>query len=146
MRRRFVKGTITITTGGSHHIYSNGNIIDNAGGFINETADKGHTYGEPLPAPVRINKKITEMYWTYGDTKLQYKSRFYVDMNLVVKTINYKEGDSVEVCIKSEDGQPLTDKLHELNLIGKVGKYNTVIFEKVLKDYTLNLLEVDYKE
>ena len=64
-------------------------------------------------------------------------------MNLVVKTINYKEGESVAVCIKSDNGQPLTDELDELTLTKTVGKSNTVIFEEILKDFTLNLLEKD---
>jgi hypothetical protein len=105
--------------------------------------EKIDTTGAPVPD---LEKRIVEMHWTYGNTKLADKSRFYVDMNLVVKTINYKEGESVAVCIKSEDGQPLTDELNELNLTQNVGKNNIVIFEKVLKDYTLNLLEVDDKE
>jgi len=105
--------------------------------------EKIETTGAPVPD---LEKRIVEMHWTYGNTKLSNKSRFYVDMNLVVKTINYKEGESVAVCIKSEDGEPLTDDLKELNLTKTVGKSNIVIFEKVLKDYTLNLLGNDDKE
>ncbi|MCV9931984.1 hypothetical protein OIU80_06785 [Flavobacterium sp. LS1R47] len=93
-------------------------VIDNTGGIIN-------------------------MYWTYGDTKLSDKSRFYVDMNLVVKTKNYNEGESIIVNIKCEGGHPITDRLNELRLTGMVGKDGIVIFEKVLKDYTLNLLGED---
>jgi len=51
MRRRFVKGTITKTTGGNHNMYSNGNIVTNAGGFIRETADGEIIYGDPVDAP-----------------------------------------------------------------------------------------------
>lgn len=51
MRRRFVKGTITKTTGGNHNMYSNGNIITNAGGFILEIADGEIVYSEPEDAP-----------------------------------------------------------------------------------------------
>lgn len=102
--------------------------------------EKIDTTAVPVPD---LEKRIVELYWTYNDTKLAKKSRFYVDMNLVVKTLNYKEGESVTVSIKSEDGKPLTDNLTELNLTGTVGKSDTVIFEKVLKDYTLNLLETD---
>ncbi|SEO85504.1 hypothetical protein SAMN05444671_1222 [Flavobacterium sp. CF108] len=140
MRIRFVKGTITKTTGGNHNMYSNGNIVTNAGGSINETAVNGIMYGEPEKAPVNMfNKKVIDMYWTYGETKLSDKSRFYVDMNLVVKTINYKEGENIEVYIKSEDGEPLTDDQNELILKGVVNKENIVVFENALKDYTLNL-------
>jgi len=51
MRIRIVKGTITKITGGNHNIYSNGDIIMNAHGFINETAEKSYIYGHPLDAP-----------------------------------------------------------------------------------------------
>jgi len=142
-RIRIVQGTITKTTGGNYNMYSDGNIVYNAR-TITETSDVGITYGEPKDAPIRKGKKkITDMYWTYGDTKLSDKSRFYVDMNLIVKTENYTEGEVVEIIVKNEDGQPLTDELIELSLKGKVDKNNMVIFEAVLKDYTLNLLETD---
>ncbi|UUF13537.1 MULTISPECIES: hypothetical protein [Flavobacterium] len=58
MRRRFVKGTITKTTGGNHCMYSNGNIVTNAGGFIRETADNQIIYGEPEDAPEPTAKKL----------------------------------------------------------------------------------------
>lgn len=58
MRRRFVKGTITKTTGGSHNMYSNGNIVTNACGFIRETADNQITYGTPEDAPEPTAKKL----------------------------------------------------------------------------------------
>lgn len=122
-------------------MYSQGNITFNAAGFINETAES-HSYGDPIEAPVfNLEKRIIEMYWTYGDTKLSNKSRFYVDMNLIVKTTNYKEGESIKVYIKSEDGQPLTGDSNELILTGIVNKDNMVVFENVLKDYTLNLFK-----
>jgi len=102
--------------------------------------EKIDTTGAPVPD---LEKRIVEMYWTYGNTKLADKSRFYVDMNLVVKTLNYKEGESVTVCVKNDNGQPLTDELDELTLTKTVGKSNSVIFEEILKDFTLNLLEKD---
>jgi hypothetical protein len=52
MKIRIVKGTITKTTGGNHNIYSNGDIIYNAGGFINEYAENGFVYGDPEDAPL----------------------------------------------------------------------------------------------
>lgn len=58
MRRRFVKGTITKTTGGNHSMYSNGNIVTNAGGFIRETADNQIIYGDPEDAPEPTAKKL----------------------------------------------------------------------------------------
>ena len=112
-------------------------ITDSAQRNVIEKID---TTGAPVPD---LEKRIIEMYWTYGNTKLSDKSRFYVDMNLVVKTMNYKEGESIAVCIKNDNVQPLTDELNELNLTKTVGKGNTVIFEEILKDFTLNILEKD---
>jgi hypothetical protein len=51
-RIRIVSGTITKTTGGNHDIYSDGNIVYNAGKTITETSDKGIIYGKPENAPV----------------------------------------------------------------------------------------------
>ncbi|UWY28131.1 hypothetical protein [Flavobacterium sp. TR2] len=59
MRRRFVKGTIIKTTGGSHYMFSNGSIITNAMGKIIETADGEIIYGEPMDAPPkRLDDRI----------------------------------------------------------------------------------------
>lgn len=70
MRRRFVKGTIIKTTGGNHNMYSNGNIVTNAGGFIIETADNGYVYGEPEDAPeVDLKKFIKNIISGYFYTK-----------------------------------------------------------------------------
>ena len=39
-RIRNVGGTITKTTVGNHNIYSEGNIVQNAGGIITETGEE----------------------------------------------------------------------------------------------------------
>ncbi len=140
-RIRIVQGTITKTTGGDHNIYSEGNIVYNSGTSVSLTSDAAISYGDPKDSPKKKDeKRILEMYWTYGSNKLLNKSRFYVDMNLIVKTQNYKKGESITVNVKNEDGEPLTDDLRELNLEGIVDENNMVVFEAVLKDYTLNLL------
>lgn len=64
MRRRFVKGNITKTTGGNYIMYSNGNIVTNAGGFIHEIADGEIVYGEPEDAPP---KTLFEKIQVEGD-------------------------------------------------------------------------------
>jgi len=69
MRRRFVKGKITKTTGGSHNMYSNGNIVTNAGGFIKEKADNQFTCGDPEDAPeptakMLINSVVNGYFYT----------------------------------------------------------------------------------
>jgi hypothetical protein len=83
------------------------------------------------------------MYWTYGDTKLSDKSKFYVDMNLIVKTENYDPGEQIVIRIKNDDGKPLTDERNELIFSGTVGEDNRVIFEEILKKFTLNILDKD---
>lgn len=89
--------------------------------------------------------KITEMAWVYGEnnSQLSDSSKFFVDMNLMVKTEGYEEGESIEVTIKSEDGEPIAEGLGELNLSGKVDKDGIVIFKEPLKDYTVKLMEED---
>ncbi|NRS89921.1 hypothetical protein HNQ02_002855 [Flavobacterium sp. 7E] len=144
-RIRIVGGTITKTTIGAHHMYSDENIVFSSSKMVTEVGDEnGVVYGEPKDAPkIKTDKKVIDMYWTYGDTKLSDKSRFYVDMNLTVKTQNYSKGENVTVIVKNEDGEQLTDDLNELSLTGIVDENNMVIFEAILKDYTLNLLEKD---
>ncbi|WP_395077812.1 hypothetical protein [Flavobacterium sp.] len=52
-RIRYVGGTITKTTVGDHKIYSEGNIVQNAGGTITETGDEnGVSFGKPKKPPV----------------------------------------------------------------------------------------------
>jgi hypothetical protein len=141
-RIRIVKGTITKTTGGNHNMYSEGNIVFNSAKSITEVGvENGIVFGDPEPVPIReTKKKIVEMYWTYGDTKLSDKSKFYADMNLIVKTENYNPGERIVIRIKNDDGQALTDERNELIFSGAVGEDNMVIFEEILKNFTLNIL------
>lgn len=87
-------------------------------------------------------KQITSMYWAYEEenTSLMDDSKFFVDMNLIVQTRNYEEGESIDVTIKSDDGEPLADGLNELTLSGTVDKDGMVIFKEPLKAYTLELM------
>lgn len=88
-------------------------------------------------------KQIVNMYWAYGEdnTPLIDDSKFYVDMSLVVQTRNYEEGESIDVTIKSVDGEPLTDELNELTLSGTVDRDGIVVFKESLKSYTLELMK-----
>ncbi|MEG0926801.1 type VI secretion system Vgr family protein [Chryseobacterium sp.] len=87
-------------------------------------------------------KQIASMYWAYEEenTSLMDDSKFFVDMNLIVQTRNYEEGESIDVTIKSDDGEPLADGLNELTLSGTVDKDGMVIFKEPLKAYTLELM------
>jgi hypothetical protein len=116
----------------------------NYGGADIKITDCGQR-NEPsdIEAVQKTTGKITEMYWTYGDTKLSDKSKFYVDMNLIVKTENYDPGEQIVIRIKNDDGKPLTDERNELIFSGTVGEDNRVIFEEILKKFTLNILDKD---
>ncbi|GAA3784558.1 hypothetical protein [Flavobacterium ginsengiterrae] len=56
-RIRIVEGTITINTKGDHYMYSEGNIVFNAGGSINETAESYIYSDKPLKAPEHFLEK-----------------------------------------------------------------------------------------
>lgn len=147
-RIRIVRGKLTEIVGKDYNIYSESSIIDNAMGEIIEKGEKkGVSYGIAKKAPL-VGKYVVEMYWTYGEsnTKLMNESKFFVDMNLVVKTINYKEGERVFVTIKSEDGEPIAEGVSELNLSGAVDKEGIAIFKEPLKDYTVNLIILEKVE
>ena len=66
--------------------------------------------------------KITKIFWSYGEDykRLSNKSRFYVDLNLHVKTRDYDNGDTINITLKRDDGQPLFGTTQKLNLNGKV--------------------------
>ncbi|PQA91161.1 Vgr family protein [Chryseobacterium shigense] len=87
-------------------------------------------------------KQIASMYWAYEEenTSLMDDSKFFVDMNLIVQTRNYEEGESIDVTIKSEDGKPLAEGLNELTLSGTVDKDGIAIFKEPLKAHTLELM------
>lgn len=147
-RIRIVKGKFTEVVGKDYNIYSASSIVDNAMGEIVEKGEeKGVSYGIAKKAPL-VGKYVVEMYWTYGEnnTKLMNESKFFVDMNLVVKTINYKEGERVFVTIKSEDGDPIAEGVSELNLSGTVDKEGVAVFKEPLKEYTVNLITEEKAE
>ena len=87
-------------------------------------------------------KQIASMYWAYEEenTTLMDDSKFFVDMNLIVQTRNYEEGESIDVTIKSDDGEPLAEGINELTLLGIVDRDGMVIFKEPLKAYTLELI------
>ena len=88
-------------------------------------------------------KQIASMYWAYEEENalLMDDSKFFVDMNLIVQTRNYEEGESIDVTIKSDDGKPLAEGLNELTLSGVVNRDGIVVFKEPLKPYTLELMK-----
>lgn len=93
-------------------------------------------------------KQIVSMYWVYGEdnTPILNESKFFVDMNLVVQTRNYEDGENVDVLIKSEDGEPIADGLHELNLSGAVDKDGIAVFKEPLKEYSVKIYNEEETE
>lgn len=60
-RIRIVEGTMTINTKGDHYMYSEGNIVFNAGGSINETAESYSYSDKPLRSPLIEPQLTTEL-------------------------------------------------------------------------------------
>ena len=78
-RIRNVAGTITKTTVGNHNIYSEGNIVQNAGGTITETGDeKGVSFGKPKNAP-KIENKILKKFLVHFRRPKEYRGEFGFD-------------------------------------------------------------------
>ena len=94
------------------------------------------------------NGEIIEIYWSYGENNMRLSgdSKFYVDMNLIVQTRYYEEGESVEVLIKSDDNNPIADGISELKLTGKIDSEGMIFFKEPLKNYSLHLLKEEENE
>lgn len=88
-----------------------------------------------------LTKQITHMFWSYGEdfTPLTDQSRFYTDINLHIKTLNYETGETVEVTLQNENGHSLTGTYKEIILSGVVDADGRVLIRNPLKQYTLNL-------
>ena len=70
-RTRNVGGMIIKTTGGDHKIYSEGNIVQNAGNTIIETGkDKGVSYGKPESPVLNVNESKYKLESTYAHDQL----------------------------------------------------------------------------
>ena len=95
--------------------------------FVNDSIDSS------------VSKKITDIFQQYkkNNTTIKGKSRFYTDIDLVVKTVNYFEKEEVTVSFKSEDGKPIVNDLTELTFKGVVDENGVAIIEKPLREYTL---------
>jgi len=88
-----------------------------------------------------IEPKVSEMYWSYGKNHTRLtseKSRYYVDLNLHVKTENYNDGDTVDIVVEGDNGAPLFGSTKMLSLKGTVSN-NEVVFENVFEEYILNI-------
>ncbi|WP_455537467.1 type VI secretion system tube protein TssD [Prevotella koreensis] len=92
--------------------------------------------------PIGVDdKEIIDIYWTYGKEQIPIEnvSRFYVDMNLHIKTKGYNVGESLSITIKRDDNLPIFSTEPSITITGKVDENGNVILSNILKDYTLNL-------
>lgn len=72
-------------------------------------------------------KKVTAVSWSYGadETPVSGASRFYVDLNLHVKTENYAPGDLVDISIEDDEGADVIEGVKKFTLSAKVGADGT---------------------
>lgn len=68
-------------------------------------------------------KKVTAVSWSYGaeETPVSGVSRFYVDLNLHVKTENYAPGEMVDILIEDDRGADVLEGVKKITLRAKVG-------------------------
>ena len=132
-RIRIVGGTITKTTGGDHNIYSDENIVYNAGKTITETSDKGIVYGEPKdppPAPL-LKKYFVEGWWSSdeaGDKRI--KEALVGDhVYFHVKTKDIPNGEVVQMKLYDDDN-------NEKNEPKEKGKKDHDDFKKMINTQT----------
>lgn len=86
---------------------------------------------------------VVGIYWTQGpENKRVVASEVdhYVDLNLVIETSGYAQGDCVEAKIRADDGQEIVDGFKEIVLRGKVDGAGIAYFREPLRGYTLNLI------
>ncbi|MCX8569961.1 hypothetical protein [Aminobacter sp. MET-1] len=85
---------------------------------------------------------VVDIYWTQGpENKRVVVSEVdhYVDLNLVIETSGYAQGDCVEAKIRADDGQEIVDGLKEIVLRGTVDDAGIAYFREPFRGYTLNL-------
>lgn len=97
---------------------------------------------QPTSPMMKIeNKGISDVYWTYSKDfiRLKKKSRYYIDLNLHIKTYGYMPGESIPILIKRNDLISITMETNQIQVIGQVNNNGEVIIENIFEKYTLNL-------
>jgi uncharacterized Zn-binding protein involved in type VI secretion len=87
------------------------------------------------------NKKVTRVYWTYGEdeTPVSGKSRFYVDLNLHVETENYAAGEKVEIVIENGSGNDVATGHQALKVQATVKGDGTATIRNVFHGKTVDI-------
>lgn len=122
-RIRIAEGKIIKTTGGAHHMYSEGNIVFNSGKTITEVGEEnGITYDEPKDAPILTKKKqILSAVWMCAEMKDVISTASVGDkVSLLVKTINYKEGETITIVVDEVNGKDFKTNTKEVTFTGKI--------------------------
>jgi hypothetical protein len=94
----------------------------------------------------RAGGKVIDIYWTHGPDHGRITSGevdHYVDLNLVVRTRGYLEGDCVEATVQAADGGDIVEGRKTLLLHGRVDKAGVAYFKEPLRRYTLILSDSD---
>jgi hypothetical protein len=126
-RIRIVGGTITKKTGGNHSIYTDGNIVQNAGKAIKETSDKGVTHDKPknTPPPPLLKKYFVDGWWALDKEGNKKIKRAVPGMTVYfhLKTKNIANGQSVFMYLFDEDNH---EKEEPQNKNGKKDKDDAI--------------------
>jgi hypothetical protein len=87
---------------------------------------------------VATGKQIVDLSWSHGEglTPLSGRSRHIADMNLHIKTENYRAGEIVTVTIASDSENQDEDKI---TLNGKVDINGDIVFRNVFQGKKINI-------
>jgi hypothetical protein len=105
-RIRIVEGTITKKTGGDHYIYSKGNIVFSAGGFITETA-QSYIYSDVLvtPPPSMFEDRIINVNGHFYNTDGTFEGKINEpDFEGSIEDVYVCDGKSIQ---KDKNGNDL---------------------------------------
>ena len=134
-RIRNVGGTITKTTRGDHKIYSEGNIVQNAGGTIIETGkEKGVSFGKP-EKPKKI-ENITQLTDIYFAKKLL--TPVYEDTEEIVTVLKGENEKKIRARFIKEKKIKKSDLIsytpEKVFKIAKGGENVTIKYKKKIRD------------
>lgn len=85
----------------------------------------------------RPNGKVEELYWTQGEDNkpvTENEVDHYVDLNLVIKTTGYQNGDCIEVQLSSDEGD-IAAGIKKIVLRDNVNEDGRLYFKQPLKNF-----------
>ena len=63
----------------------------------------------------------------------------YVDLNVVVRTVNFTPGECIEATVRSDDGGEIAEHIDAIVLRGVVNAEGVAYFKAPLSHYKINL-------